>query len=346
MARPLRIEIAGGRYHVTARGNERREIFRQDRDRVHFLELLAQLPARFGAHLHAYVLMENHYHLLVETPEANLSRLEQWLNVSYTNWFNRRHRRVGHLFQGRFKAVLIEDQAGLQKVARYVHLNPVRIIELGLDKGRRRALAAGLAPAVSEEVLRARVECLRAYRWSSYLVLAGYQAPPDWLSLQPLRSLCGGRKESEQIKALRRYTEEALHERAIESPWKDLLGGMVLGTEEFARAVLKDLKPDRREQAAARRLQRPPAWREIVHAMERAKGEKWADFSARHGDWGRDGALWLGRHAGRMRLAELAREVGCDYTTVGKAVSRFGQRLKGDPVLAKTISKLREKCEA
>jgi hypothetical protein len=120
---------------------------------------------------------------------------------------------------------------------------------------------------------------------------------------------------------------------------------MVLGTEEFARAVLKDLKPDRREQAAARRLKRPPAWREIVHAIERAKGEKWADFSARHGDWGRDGALWLGRHAGRMRLAELAREVGCDYTTVGKAVSRFGERMKRDPVLVKTISRLKEKCE-
>ena len=156
MARPLRIKIAGGHYHVTARGNERREIFRQDRDRVHFLELLAQWPARFGANLYAYVLMDNHYHLLVETSEANLSRLEQWLNT----------------------------------------------------------------------------------------------------------------------------------------------------------------------------------------------GEKWSHFPARHGDWGRDEALWLGRHAGRMRLAELAREIGCDYTTVGKAVSRFGQRLKRDPILAKTMSKLKQKCEA
>ncbi len=99
MARALRIEIQGGHYHVTARGNERRAIFRQDKDRTHFLELLSELPPRFGVRLHAYVLMLNNYHLVLETPEANLSRAVQWLNVSYSVWFNRRHRRSDRLFQ-------------------------------------------------------------------------------------------------------------------------------------------------------------------------------------------------------------------------------------------------------
>ena len=93
MARPPRIEIPDGRYHLTARGNERRAIFRDDRDREHFLDLLAELPERFGTLLHGFVLMPNHYHLLLQTPEANLSRTGQWLNVSYSVWFNRRHQR-------------------------------------------------------------------------------------------------------------------------------------------------------------------------------------------------------------------------------------------------------------
>jgi putative transposase len=130
MARALRIEIAGGRYHVTARGNERRDIFRVDKDREHFLGLLSELPERFGTLIHAYVLMQNHYHLLLETPEGNLSRSIQWLNVSYSVWFNRRHRRSGHLFQGRFGAVLIEDDRGLQEVGRYTHVNMQKLIEV------------------------------------------------------------------------------------------------------------------------------------------------------------------------------------------------------------------------
>ncbi len=95
---------------MTARGNEQRLTFRDDRDREHFLELLAQWVDRFRLRLHAYVLMPNHYHLLAETTEANLSQAMQWLNVSYTVWFNRRHQRVGRLFQGRFKSVIVESE--------------------------------------------------------------------------------------------------------------------------------------------------------------------------------------------------------------------------------------------
>ena len=106
MARPLRIERPGAWYHLTARGNERQAIFRAPRDYQHFCELLAEAVARFGWRLHAYVLMKNHFHLMVETPKANLSRSMQWLGVAYTVWFNRRHQRSGHLFQGRFKSIV------------------------------------------------------------------------------------------------------------------------------------------------------------------------------------------------------------------------------------------------
>jgi putative transposase len=135
MAPPLRIERPGGRYHLTARGNERKRIFRDDSDRFHFLELLSEMTQRFGTKPHAYVLMDNHFHLLLETPEVNLSRAMQWLLVGYSIWFNRRHARAGHLFQGRFKGIIVEDDAGWQKVARYVHLNPVRVAGLQLNVG-------------------------------------------------------------------------------------------------------------------------------------------------------------------------------------------------------------------
>src|ERR1044071_7225824 len=108
MARPLRIEKAGGWYHVTARGNERKSIYRDDQDREHFLELLQEVVLRFRVRLHGYVLMDNHYHLLLELTEPNLSRAVQWLNVSYSVWFNRRRRRSGHFFHGRFKSVAVE----------------------------------------------------------------------------------------------------------------------------------------------------------------------------------------------------------------------------------------------
>jgi putative transposase len=111
MARTARIIVPGGWYQITARGIERRRIFKDDRDCLHFLELLAELTERFRLHLHAYVLMDNHYHLLVELPHPNLSRAMQWLNLSHTAWFNRRHSRVGYLFQGRFKSIVV-DPAG------------------------------------------------------------------------------------------------------------------------------------------------------------------------------------------------------------------------------------------
>ena len=134
MARPLRMERAGAWYHVTARGTERRVIFADDQDRRRWMELVAEAVAVFKLVVHGYVLMDNHYHLMVETREANLSRAMQWLQSSYSMGFNRRHRRVGPLFQGRFKAIVVDRAGWGLELSRYVHLNPVRTARMGLDK--------------------------------------------------------------------------------------------------------------------------------------------------------------------------------------------------------------------
>ena len=341
MARPLRIERPGGRYHVTARGNERKAIFRNDPDRVHFLGLLPELGERFGARVHAYVLMDNHFHLMLETPEANLSRSMQWLGASYSIWFNRRHQRAGHLFQGRFKSVIIEDDAGWQEVGRYLHLNPVRVSAFELNKRQQAASREGLVAAPAPAVLARRLQVLRDYRWSSYRGYAGYSAPLDWVWLEPLGRLCGGKTQRERRAALRQYTEQALRQGAIERPWDRLIAGLVLGTEEFAQKLRRSIGGNAREQRQLKALSRPVSWPQIVAVLEKARAEKWNEFSRRHGDWGRDAGLWLGRRVGRLKLAELGALVGgLDYAAVGQALSRFGKRLQKETKLRRELLKL------
>ncbi len=126
MARPLRIEFPGALYHVTARGNAQRDLFLDDEDRERFLSVLDRVVSRFHLLLHAYCLMDNHYHLLLETPEANLSKAMRQINGVYTQAFNRRHGKVGHVLQGRFKAILVDRDRYLLELCRYVVLNPVR----------------------------------------------------------------------------------------------------------------------------------------------------------------------------------------------------------------------------
>jgi len=339
VARALRIQRPAGRYHVTARGNEQKPIYRDDSDPAHFLELLGEATEHFGIRIHAYVLMDNHYHLLVETPEANLSRAMQWINVSYSIWFNRRHHRAGHLLQGRFSAVVVEDDAGWQEVARYVHLNPVRVAGLGLGKRQRAASRAGAVQAPEEELVAKRLERLRQFSWSSYRSYAGYTAGVGWLWRDPLEKLCGGRSRQEQRQALRQYTEQAVRQGQIERPWDRLVAGLVLGTQAFARSLCQKVKGNLSEQVQLRKLARSISWSQIVAALEQVKGETWAEFSQRHGDWGRDAALWLGRKRGRYRLGELGKLVGgVDYAAVGQAVSRFGRRLEQQPELKRKLA--------
>lgn len=201
MARPLRIEFPGAVYHITARGNARQKIYLDDADREAFLDILAQVVERFHWICHAYCLMDNHYHLLVETPEPTLSRGMRQLNGVYTQRFNRRHGRCGHLFGGRFKAILVEREAYLLELCRYVVLNPVR---------------AGLARAAKD------------WRWSSYRATAGLAEAPPFLTTDWILAQFSGRRSEAQ----RRYRRFVAEGRGA-SPWRELKGQIYLGSEEF-----------------------------------------------------------------------------------------------------------------
>lgn len=126
MGRPIRIEYPCALYHITSRGNEKRKIFASDEDRLKFLQIIEDYHDRYGILIHSYVLMDNHYHLILETPQGNLLKVMHGINSGYTGYFNRRYKRTGHLFQGRYKAILVDKDNYLIELTRYVHLNPVR----------------------------------------------------------------------------------------------------------------------------------------------------------------------------------------------------------------------------
>jgi REP-associated tyrosine transposase len=174
MARPLRIEFEGALYHLTGRGNARQRIFADEVDCAKFIELLAASLERYEVRLHGYVLMGNHYHLIAETRRANLGRWMHWLTTSYTIYFNRRHGRVGHLFQGRYKSVVVEAEGYLLSLSRYVHLNPVR------------------GPVIGKGEPLERRQRLRGWRWSSYRGYGGLGKAEAWVSQARVLGEMGG----------------------------------------------------------------------------------------------------------------------------------------------------------
>jgi REP element-mobilizing transposase RayT len=188
MARPLRIQFPGGVYHVTARGNDRRPIFEDDDDRGRFLVVLASTVARYHVLCHAYCLMGNHYHLLLETPEGNLSAAMRQVNGVYTQRFNRRHERCGHLLQGRFGAQLVAGAAYVLEVCRYIVLNPVR---------------EGL------------VTHPRQWRWSSFGATAGETIAPGFLTLDWVRALAGARTPGEAGAQYTAFIEAGIDEDEV-----------------------------------------------------------------------------------------------------------------------------------
>ncbi len=202
MARPLRLELAGALYHVTSRGDGREDIYLNDDDRLAWLDTLAQVCERFNWICHAYCMMTNHYHLVIETPEANLSRGMRQLNGVYTQNFNRLHNRVGHVFQGRFKAIIVEKDSYLLELARYVVLNPVRA---------------------------RMVRKIEAWPWSSYPATCGQVARPDWLQADFILS----QFSAQRARALPKYIAFVQEGTGLPSVWDALQGQIYLGSTDF-----------------------------------------------------------------------------------------------------------------
>lgn len=230
MARPLRIEYPNAVYHVTSRGNARNKIFLSDQDRENFLLVLGAVVKRFNWFCHAFCLMDNHYHLMIETPDANLSRGMRQLNGVYTQKYNWWHSKTGHIFQGRYKSILVEKENYLLELCRYVVLNPVRAT---------------------------MVEKPDAWKWSSYGATAGLKSVPDYLTVGWILRLFGSNKKEAQ-RRYRKFVSEGIQ---AGSPWDDLQGQILLGEEGFIdkfKDHLTDKDKIKEFPRAQRYVSRPP----------------------------------------------------------------------------------------
>lgn len=314
MGRPLRIEYPGALYHITSRGNERKEIFLDDEDRIRFLEIIEEYHDRYGILIHSYVLMSNHYHLILETPQGNLLKVMHGINGRYTGYFNRRYDRAGHLFQGRYKGILVDKDAYLLQLSRYVHLNPVR----------------------------ARiVDRPEAYRWSSYPAYTGRAKENDWVEYAWVLSKFGDEARLAKRK-YRGYVEEGLREE-IETPLKDLHGQVVLGGEEFIKKVKKMLKgkPLSREIVERKRLSEQVLPSEIIRKVARAFGteERIIKEKGRKDNIARKVSIYFVQKYAGLNNEEIGQLFGGIHFS---AVSKATAGVKEEKAHNKNLSKLIE----
>jgi REP element-mobilizing transposase RayT len=303
MARPLRITYPGAFYHVTSRGNEKKPIFKSLADREKFLFYLESATRRYDATIHVYCLMENHYHLLLETPSGNLSQIMRHINGAYTTYFNTKRQRAGHLLQGRFKAILVDMDQYAKELSRYIHLNPIRA---------------------------KMVDGLQDYRWSSYLDYIGNRKPPAWLERDIILGYFG-KKPSIAEKNYREFIDKKLAQK-YKSPLTEVVGSAVLGSADFVNEIKKrfiDGKKANRDLPAIRALSSKPAITEIIKEVESAFNRQPAQA--------KNVSLYLCHRHTASSLKQIGRHFNIGESAVSQASRRFGMKIIRDKKLSKMI---------
>ena len=293
---------------MTTRGNERKSIYRTDRDYERFLMYVGAAVERYGAVIHAYCLMDNHYHLLVQTPRANLSEVMQYINGSYTTYVNTKRQRVGHLFQGRYKAILVDADAYAQELTRYIHLNPVR---------------AGIVRTPEE------------YPWSSYRYYAGKEQAPRWLTMKFILDYFDERTTIGQRKYIG-FVEEKIGQH-YEDPLKGVVASSILGGEEFIRSIKKKYiqDTDKDRNIAGREALRNITMEEMMRVIGREfKGEARLQKVV---------GLYMSHRYSGLRLKEIGAYFGISESGVTQASKRFGVEVANDKKLEHKIEIIRTK---
>lgn len=309
MGRPLRISFPGAFYHVTSRGNERRSIYQTNRDFEKFMGYLESATERYGARIHCFCLMTNHYHLLLETPRGNLQAILHHINTSYTNYFNAKKKRVGHLFQGRYRAILVEKDHYALELSRYIHLNPVRA-QLVKNPGE--------------------------YPWSSYLAYEEEKKRWGWLHSDFILAQISGNKKK-ALKGYREYVQRGITEN-LEDPLKKTVASTVIGSDKFIEWVRERWAKREwvdREVPAIRELAGRPDLSLILNECEERFGKASSES--------RRMALYLSHHLSGLSLREIGEYFGgISISAVSQNSQRQENRFKEDTELSKTMGGLKE----
>jgi REP element-mobilizing transposase RayT len=312
MGRPLRIEFEDALYHIISRGNAREKIFIDKEDRMHFFAILKDYHIRWHAIYHCFALMDNHYHLLLETPGGNLSAIMHGINSRYTGYINRKYNRVGHLFQGRYKAILIEKDPYLLELNRYIHLNPVR---------------AGICHKPED------------YAWSSY---KGYLKPSvrlPWIEYGwTLRQFHENIEKA--IVNYKKFVEEGISEKT-DSLLKKVTGGVILGSESFVTEIkrrLGDVFNDK-EIVKSDELKGFIPFNTTLSAVAEYYGITIGDLRQRgKHNLPRKVALFLLYRQSHLSNKEIGALLGgIHYTAVSQAVHRFEKEIARNANLAKEL---------
>ena len=309
MARPLRITYPGAFYHVTSRGNERKNVFKSKRDRAKFLEYLNSATHRYDAVIHVFCLMANHYHLLLETPSGNLPQIMRHINGAYTTYFNVQRARCGHLFQGRYKAILVDIEEYAKELSRYVHLNPVR---------------AKMVKAPEE------------YEWSSYQFYIGAKKPPKWLHRDFILGYFGNKVSIAQ-KGYRNFVSALVKEK-YDSPLDEVVSSTLLGSPEFI-AFIKDKylagkKPDK-GLPALKELVEKASLQDIFDEVESVFGAEPA--------LARNVKMFLCHKYTGTKLKDIGTHFGIGESGVSQASRRVNAKIINDKKLKRKISKIENK---
>ena len=325
MTRPLRKEFAGAKYHVTSRGNGRKAIFLNAADYQRFVTQLQAALRSDEVILHAYVLMPNHYHLLVETPQGNLNTFMRRLNTAYALYFRYKHRWPGHVFQGRYGAKLVEGDECLLRVTRYIHLNPIRVRSM-----------KGKAPDMIKKVLR-------GYAWSSGGGYAGWKQPEGWVDYRLLKLMAGGSVTANRLRYRGNLESLALkRDEELEVAMK--ASRYAIGDEAYRKEVEASMLGPR--PAAARAVAcaaRPVTLSRMEVAVLQVLGGKREDLQA-HGNRGgvaKSVALELAcRKLGYSQVEAGRRYGGITCAAVGQQRRRLMQRLRQEPVLTEQLKQI------
>ena len=318
MSRPQRIEYPGALYHVTSRGNEKGAIFWEDRDRRKFLSLIDAAHQRYEILLHAYLLMPNHYHLLIETPRGNLARVMHDLNGVYTGYVNAVRKRTGHLFQGRYKAIVVEKDRYLLELSRYIHLNPVR---------------AGLVKLPGQ------------YAWSGVHYLLGAADATAWFDADfTLRMFAESRRDARA--AYREFLRQGLEKK---SPLEDVYAQCMLGSTSFIAAVKSAwMQDDRigRDVVRAKSLSRKATLDSIRDLVAGEAGPNEQPFprpGTRKDHLGVKLFIYLARRYTDKTLRDIADYLGwMNANAVSQAHFTFKRRLERDKTIQATVARLEQ----
>lgn len=317
MSRAWRIEYEGALYHLLSRGNEGRDIFVNDKDRFVFLDAIGEMAARFEIDVFAYVLMGNHYHLLARTRRSNLKKAMHWFGTVYTQRFNRRHFRNGHLFQGRYKSIIVQNDAYLLQLSYYIHRNPLR---------------AGI------------VKRLADYRWSSYRFYAYGKKAPDWLSTALI--LAQSEKEEDRHKSYREKVQKYAREekRLLE----DLRHGLILGSKQFVEKIRKQYLPAKPNVSVPQQNQLAKGFdrssflnkaQRLLHKYDVQRFVKAGRLRGAEKDR-RDLLLYMIWNSGQFSNEQIGQLFGLSYSAVSHAVKSLKARLMENPELQEKYSQL------